>query len=182
MAPEEYKKEYGFAQVTRETLLEPAEAIRFFGFGGALMVTSPGQVPLKYWIDTIQSPTIDLNVPKEIRTLFEVAKGCITYGVLFYPLFSIGTEQLFRLCETAIRDRAQSFGGHHDLHFKDAITFLIKKGVILEENRFRWDAIWSFRNSTSHPTMQMIIPPAQAAGFLTDVADDINYLMEFRNN
>jgi len=172
MNDDEYKKEYGYKKITWETFLSPAEPLQWLALSGA--ISPRNAAPLQQWVEVIQTPVMNPQVPKEVRDIFEVAKGCITYGVLFYPLFSIGTAQLFRMCETAVKLRAEAAGGHSDLHFKDAVDLLIKHGVIEEQKRQRWDALRSLRNSTSHPKMQMILPPANAIHFLETIADDIN--------
>lgn len=174
MNSDEYKAEYGFDRVTWQNLLQPAEVMQFFAHSGAITPSKPA--PLAHWVELIQSPKMNPAVPKDIRSLYEVAKGCMTYGVLFYPLFSVASEQLFRLYESALKARAVAAGGHKDLHYKDAFKFLVEVEVLSEERRYRWDAVWNLRNSTSHPKMQMILPPGQAVHFLEETAKDIDDL------
>lgn len=174
MKSEEYKKEYGFDQVTWENLKEPAEAMNYFAASGAIGSVVPP--PLQYWVESIQKQTLHSEVPRDIRILFETAKGCITYGVLFYPLFTVGSEQLFRLYETAVRLRSIQAGRKLRFQYGSALNYLILARVISEDRRYRWEAVRKLRNSTAHPAAQMILPPAQAVHFLQETASDINSL------
>jgi hypothetical protein len=40
-------------------------------------------------------------VPLNIRKLFETARGNLIYSLMFYPLLTLGAEQLFRVLETS---------------------------------------------------------------------------------
>ena len=176
MNSDEYKLEYGFDKITWETLFEPATPIQWFASSGALSASNPA--PLREWVEMIQHPVMEHWVPKEIRTMFEVAKGCMIYGVLFYPLFAMSSEQLFRLCETAVKVRAQKAGGHKDMNYVDSVDLLIREGVLMADSRQRWMAVKGLRNSSAHPQHQMLIPPGQAINFLEGTANDISDLFK----
>lgn len=44
---------------------------------------------------------LDCNVPLQIAQMFEVARGALVYGVMFYPLMTLGSEQICRVADAA---------------------------------------------------------------------------------
>jgi len=58
------------------------------------------------WVERFLSPKLSTNVPGDVRELFEVARSAMLYGVFFYPLFTLGLEQVFRLMEAAAKAKA----------------------------------------------------------------------------
>ena len=44
------------------------------------------------WLSLILEPQLTENVPKDLLYLFEVVRGALAYGCLFYPLFTLGLE------------------------------------------------------------------------------------------
>ena len=140
----------------------------------------------KVWIEKISEPTLLPAINREVHSLFEVARSCIIYGYLCYPLLTLGTEQVHRVAETAVRVRAkevgwkpgeQTYGERSDLpNFRIAIQHLQKMEVIpLDASRWWEIAVW-LRNHASHPTMQTIHLPSTAISTLNDVASRINDL------
>ena len=57
------------------------------------------------WLDLILEPQLSENVPLELQSIFETARGCMVYGYFYYPLFSIGTEQLYKLIDAAVSEK-----------------------------------------------------------------------------
>jgi hypothetical protein len=56
------------------------------------------------------------------------------------------------------------------------LQFLFDRRVLSEEERLDWDAVRQFRNSTSHPQQQMILPPGAVASLLGSIGETINKL------
>jgi hypothetical protein len=174
MTDSEYLVEYGFERVTPANFQSRASQMENFVLNGALV--PPGPVDIGAWVVQFQEVELTVHVPKEIRLQFEVAKACMTYGILCYPLLTLGQEQLFRIGEAAARAKAASLGGSERFRFFEVINFLTEKGVIRDERRYRWDAIRNLRNSSSHPERQTILAPGMARRFLGYVAEDIEDL------
>ncbi len=63
------------------------------------------------WLDLILKPKLSDNVPLELHSIFETARGCMVYGYFYYPLFSIGNEQLYKLIDAAISTKYEGSGG-----------------------------------------------------------------------
>jgi hypothetical protein len=55
-------------------------------------------------------PQLDSNVPAQIRTMFNVARGVMLYGSFFCPLYTLGTEQLYRVADAATWLRCRQLG------------------------------------------------------------------------
>jgi hypothetical protein len=114
----------------------------------------------------------------------EVARGAIIYGWFFYPLGTLGTEQCWRVLEAGVRRRCQEVGiqtkrtgrdgRERDTRFSDNIEALSARKLITEQ--YRWNAIRELRNSTSHPSRQMILDPGQAQGVLEMTVSFLNEL------
>ncbi|MEI6196047.1 MAG: hypothetical protein WCS42_17135 [Verrucomicrobiota bacterium] len=59
------------------------------------------------WIEGALQSKLAGNVPKDIRAMFEVARGAIIHGWYFYPLVTLGHEQLNRVQEAAAHARCE---------------------------------------------------------------------------
>ena len=117
------------------------------------------------------------SVPENVRTLFEVARGSLAYGYFFYPLYTLACEQLFRVAETAISEKCKLLGESKKARtFEKKLQLLFDRKVLSDEERLVWDAVRQFRNSTSHPQQQMILPPGAVASLLFRTAEKINKL------
>lgn len=129
------------------------------------------------WIRLIVQPKLDISVPQDIRDLFEVARGAMAYGYLFYPLFTLAAEQLFRVAEAAVALKCKAMNGpksHGD--FRTRIDWLVTKAMITEEQRGAWHALRQLRNTASHPDEQTILTPGDTIGILHNVAARVNSL------
>ena len=174
MTDHEYLVEYGFERVTPANFQSHASQMENFVLNGAL--APPGPVDIGAWVAQFQDVELTIQVPKEIRLQFEVAKACMTYGILCYPLLTLGQEQLYRVSEAAARAKSKEMGGVARPRFVEVIKFLGEKGVIRDERRYRWDAARNLRNASSHPERQTILPPGMALRFLGYAAEDIEDL------
>jgi hypothetical protein len=129
------------------------------------------------WLALFLDPTLSKTVPENLRTLFEVARASLAYGYFFYPLYTLACEQLFRVAETAISEKCKLVGAPKKADtFEKKIKFLFNSKVLSDEERLDWDAVRQFRNSTSHPQQQMILPPGAVASLLFKIGEKVNKL------
>lgn len=129
------------------------------------------------WVRHITTPQLAETVPAEVRTLFEVARASLAYGFLFYPLYTLGAEQLLRVVDAAAAAKCSAMGAPPGVRsFQNRVEFLASRGVIPPADRRRWDAIVGFRNFASHPIGQTILSPGMVVEMLTRMAEDINGL------
>ncbi len=126
----------------------------------------------EYFVSQILAPQLSESVPSETRVLFEVARGTLVYGQFFYPLLTLGIEQLYRVCEHALRIKI----GHNDKTFNDMISLLQKQYEVSEKNMERWHQLRYLRNSASHPNYQSIYSPGITMQLLTSITEQINSL------
>src|SRR5271157_3940029 len=128
--------ELGFKTITLENLLEPDPTIlgfvKFTPYG-------PGKLTSDDLIVAILEPQLSEFVPREVKKLFEVARGAMCYGYFFYPLYTLSYEQLFRVAETAVTLKCKSLSAPARINsFAQKIGFLIAKSIIQEGEKLRW--------------------------------------------
>lgn len=129
------------------------------------------------WITLFLGPTLINDVPIEIRKMFEVARGALAYGFFFYPLYTFGSEQLFRIGEAAVTQKCRQIGTPRRADtFKKKLEHLRTNGFISEAEFNECDAIRRLRNEASHPQDQSIITPAQTALTLERISQKVNSL------
>jgi len=166
---------FGYKQITKENWII-ADRI------SASFIQSPGPDTInkgEAYLDMILKPILSERVPIEIIKLFEVARGAIAYGYFFYPLFTLGLEQLFRVGEAAITFRYKLLGSNIARHgFKSIIDELFKHKILTEDEKNRWHALRILRNCASHPDNQSIFAPGQVIRSLSLLAEDINRLFD----
>lgn len=163
-------------KLTVENWLEPDEVSALF-ISDDPTDRAFGIATTTEWIRGILEPELVETVPKEVKELFEVARGALAYGYLFYPLYTLATEQLYRVVEAGV---ARKYEAMHGLKpkstFKEKAEWLINEGVIPKEEEIVWDAIRELRNMVSHPRRQSIITPGMALGILEQTAEKVNLL------
>lgn len=129
------------------------------------------------WLALFLDPILSKSVPENVRVLFEVARGSLAYGYFFYPLYTLACEQLFRVAEAAVSEKCRMLSSPKKMsRFKQKVQFLFDSQVISDQERLDWDAVREFRNSTSHPQQQMILPPGAVASLLFKIGERINKL------
>lgn len=173
--------ELGFKKLTLDNWLEPEKLpsawVRISDEDGQAR-----HMTCKDWLRAILEPQLIEEVPKDIHALFEVARGAIAYGCFFYPLYTLGNEQLFRVFEAAVNYKCREMGAPKSTkNYYDKLRFLAGKGILSEEGKERWRAARKLRNIASHPDGQSIIMPNQAIGTLMRIADEINFLCDNHN-
>lgn len=132
------------------------------------------------WAGRILIVELNERAPLEVRRLFAVARGALVYGFFFYPLYTLGAEQLFRVADVAVGYKCQELGMSstkaHRLHFEERVAHLVKEGIITPSARHGWDALRQLRNVATHPRDQHIFSSGDAIGQLRRIAADIDKL------
>jgi hypothetical protein len=128
------------------------------------------------WVDFYRHPNLEPKVPAELVKLLEVARAAMIYGWYFYPLCTVGAEQCWRVLEAGVRLRCKQLGipikrtgrngRESDTSFTENVDALVNNKQIRSLDRGRWDAVRRLRNSTSHPSDQMIVDPGEAHSIL----------------
>lgn len=140
------------------------------------------------WVAEAMKPQLIAAVPEDVVRLFEIARGSILYGWLFYPLLTLASEQLHRVQEAAVRARCkiagipviktQKDGRFRSRNFADLIGALAGRGIIRSDERKMWDAARNLRNMSSHPERPTILPPGLALAAIDVTARKINQIFD----
>ena len=169
--------EHGFKELSRENWLLPDPLAVAFGNVHDLSTGLTRPMSPEEGLDYILEPQLSERVPQDVRALFAVARGTMCYGYYFYPLYMLAAEQLFRVAEAAVHQRAEQLKAPRNFKkFATKLKFLIGNGAIGAADEDRWDAIRTLRNEGSHPKFQQLAPPGVAVGSLGIVAEAINRL------
>lgn len=168
------EQHYGFKKLTIENILE----LDTF----CIQRDIKQEQGLSFVADYLK-PKLSDSVPVETRKLFEVARGTMVYGLYFYPLYTVGTEQLFRVAENALRQKCIALGIQFKdgkMYFGNMLNKLIRKSVIAKERNHIWQSLRQLRNIYSHPDSQNIITPAIAVNTLKTTVEQINLLFDVK--
>lgn len=134
------------------------------------------------WAEFFLGPQLSSNVPSEVVELFEVARGVMCYGYFFYPLYTVGNEQLYRVLDAALAHRCDGLGAPNRFNtFSKRILWLSDQNVISNKRRIQWEATRQLRNSSSHAVRQSICDPTAAARSVDIAAELINELFDSEN-
>jgi hypothetical protein len=137
----------------------------------------PRAIAPEEWIADILKPDLEPAVPEDVRALFEVARGAMVYGYLFYPLYTLAGEQLLRVTEAAATHRCRQLGAPSRIkRFEAKVDWLVEHRALPEADYSAWNATRQMRNHASHPTAQSIYPPAFAIRGIESTAQLINRL------
>lgn len=173
---EEMVSELGFKTLTIDNWLEPDEALRGFVRISPTDGKSSRMIG-NDWLRAILEPVLVDAVPVEVKGLFEVARGVLAYGYFFYPLYTLGFEQITRVLEAAVTHKCKLIGASNSTEkFVQKIDYLIAEGFILEKESVAWHATRKWRNSASHPKQQQIILPSMVIGMVKRDVERINSL------
>ena len=166
---------FGFKDIDPANWLEPDLVMH--AFVRIDPEAGPTRMEGKDWVEAILRPRVGDAVPEDVQALFEVARGAMVYGFLFYPLYTLAAEQLFRVSEAAISHKCKAMHAPNSRKsLASRIDWLHQQGVIPDANMPRWHASRKLRNMASHPERQTIITPANAIGFVERMAGLINGL------
>ncbi len=131
------------------------------------------------WASMILSFKLSPDVPSEIVELFEVARGALCYGYFFYPLYTLGFEQLHRVADAAVKRKCELDGAPSKIRsFENRIDWLFTEAEIDEVTQGRLHAGRWLRNSTSHPDRQMIVDQTMAIRDVEVTVELINLIFE----
>ncbi len=164
-------REHGFKRLTLENWLtvDPAWA-------GVVMSASRPD-PSEAWVSDLIQTKLDPAVPPTIRKLFETARGTLIYSLMFYPLLTLGAEQLFRVLEASASAKCNAMNAPRKIKtFEKKIEWLAETGAMSAEQQLRWRGIRRLRNEASHPADQSIFPPGEALTILDLAVELINSL------
>jgi hypothetical protein len=170
--------EMGFKSLSVENWLERDPTMEIFGrmsLTDCSIFTPTGEQRAE---DFLQ-PQLGDHVPLEVRRLFEVARGALLYGYFFYPLYVLGSEQLFRVIETAVSEKCIAMKANRKIRngkFEDKLAYLRQEDVIPEAEWIRWDATRKLRNLASHPESQTLYGPPDALRNLWITTEQIHLL------
>jgi hypothetical protein len=175
----------GIKKITKDNWLE-VDPIIASGVFVRLSLTdgSVQAITANDWTERLLASQIDPVVPEEIREAFQVARGAMLYGAFFYPLFTLGLEQVLRLTEAAARAKASAVGismsnakrGYRD--YRSILDELLAKKALTKDEHDRWSRMRQMRNLTTHAERQMVLPPGHALGMLNSITEMINGLFE----
>ncbi len=166
--------ELRFKHVDESNWLERDPTLQIFArmnSSGELVPTS-GEDLLR----DILTPRLRPAVPEQVCALLEVARGAMVYGYFFYPLYTLASDQLFRVADAAVCERCRQLGGPKRLGFQSRLKWLRDQGVLSDEEFDHWDFVRFMRNCASHPREQAIWMPGDTVGFLARVVDLMNGL------
>jgi hypothetical protein len=128
------------------------------------------------WAGLFLDVELVARVPEPVQSLFLVARNTLLYGHFFYPLYTLGSEQLYRVADAAALHRYRDLGGpktkrSSDPAFKARIGWLREHGVIADERAPQWEGFRELRNDSSHPDMQSVFTPGNAYTVLRAIAE-----------
>jgi hypothetical protein len=106
-----------------------------------------------------------------------MALGSLAYAYWYYPLYTIGAQQLLRVADYALDQFARGIGLERSYSLADRIEKLASQGVLGDEADIsRWQLIRRLRNKVTHPTFQEIWGLPQAHDVAQSVAEAISAL------
>lgn len=160
------EQHYGFKKLNIDNIIKP----------DVLGLTE--NINIEEYLDyanNLLEPALNNNVPECVRKQFEVARGTIIYGLLFYPLYQVGTECLFRVSENALRQKCIQLNIYKDkMTFRNLLDKLIKVKVISKNSI--WEIFYRLRNMYCHPDNQDLITYTEALKMMNTISNQINHL------
>ncbi len=155
--------ELGFQKISLENWLKPDNLNSIF-VRSSENSTETHIITDKERLADILKTNLSEKVPIEIHRLYEVARGAIAYGYFFYPLYTLGAEQLFRVAETAVNFKYKSVNGPKNINtYSKRLEYLEKNNIISSCEKDSFDNIRKLRNISSHPKNQSIIMPTRGS-------------------
>jgi hypothetical protein len=131
------------------------------------------------WVHDLCQVRLSERVPDPLQRLFEVARGSYAYSLMFYPLLTLGAEQLLRVVEGAIASEFKDKGGPGNRRtFEKRIDWLASERMISSDLQQRLHAVRGLRNLASHPSDQSIFNLSMALSILQITADILNEIFE----
>lgn len=139
----------------------------------------PEDISPEVWLDKFLIPQLSSGVPEDVRNLFEAARGLLIYGYFFYPIYTLGIEQLIRVANTATRLKCVHMNAPEGVNnFYRQIEYLHQESIIDSKEQDRWQSLRKLRNMSSHPTEHTILNQSTVLMTLAFIAEDINNLFK----
>jgi len=136
-----------------------------------------GDFDQQRWATRVLRLALSPTVPQQIRDLFGVARGALLYGAFFYPMFTLGLEQLFRVAEASVDARCKALGAPSRCKtYEKKLEWLREQGVLVPADAQHWAILRQLRNSASHPEMQLILTPGSVIDWFERVVARVNAL------
>jgi hypothetical protein len=161
---------YGFKMVDEMNLLAPDPLM-------GSMATRENDVVRPMIPNDLLQPilavTLEERVPFEVRRAFFFARNAMCYGYWYYPLITLGSQQLLRVADYATEVAGSVNGLTPHRNFRPRIDQLVAAGVIDSANRGTWELICRFRNKATHPEWQQIWGIPQTLNVVRAVANEI---------
>jgi hypothetical protein len=133
------------------------------------------------WARHILAEDLGTDVPDEVRKLFYVSRGAMLYGWYFYPLYTLGMEQMTRVLDAAAGAKCALIGAPVGVRmFQNRVEYLVSRGAIARSDADRWLCHVQMRNLASHPEDQAVFSPGMVLGLLRQFSEDINTLFAAR--
>lgn len=117
------------------------------------------------WIGLLLSFELQRNIPDELQEMYRRAQACIIYGCYDYPLFTMGSEELFRFLESALKAALLAIGSPPNVLkrvFSQQIDWARANGLMGNATADRWHAARHLRNRVSHKADNMLFGPNEA--------------------
>lgn len=131
------------------------------------------------WAELILKAKLSVSVPDDVAEMFEVARGTLVYGWFFYPLYTVGSEQLFHVHEASVAHRCDQLKAPKKVStFATRLDWLFNQGILTEKRFRQWTASRNLRNSAAHKKSQSIFDPTMAVRNVNIAAELINELFE----
>ncbi|MBR9901137.1 MAG: hypothetical protein GYB19_13915 [Rhodospirillales bacterium] len=131
------------------------------------------------WAERLLRYPLKASVPDEIVELQEVAIAVMCYGFNFYPLYTLGQEQITRVLEAAISHAYRALKGpSKKTRYVDRLDWVAAKLKFSDDRLKQWHASRAIRNSASHATKQSLFGSSDALNFVRISSILINELFE----
>lgn len=109
------------------------------------------------WVERLLRYPLNANVPEEIVELQEVAIAAMCYGFNYYPLYTLGQEQVTRVLEAAISHVYRILSGpNKKARYSEKLEWVASKLEFSEVRLKQWQASRALRNSASHAIKQSL--------------------------
>jgi hypothetical protein len=167
---------FGFKEITESNIFEN-DAI--FGAFKRLDGKNVRSLTFNDWYDSIESISLNQEVPDDIQKQFEVCRGSLYFGFYYHPLNTVVFGQITRVTEAALRLKyAEITGSEVNGHIKMNIIIkkLMEREILNSKEEVRWKSLRELRNWLAHPKTQDILPPYDTVNHLAFTAKIYNDL------
>lgn len=165
-----YDQSLSFSRITEDNWLSP-DRKHYIPMG----------VTREQWIAFFLSQQLSPDVPQTILRAFEVARATMIYSWFFYPLATLGQEQLFRVGKLAVHERCRALQQESN-DYDGQLEALVAAQIISSETRIRWSAVGRLADDRAFLAGPTLMDAGQAIGTLELMARLISALFEPSNS